>query len=119
MKKLLLSACILPVALAGCVVAPDVTSTAYVQASTYEKYSCVQLNRERSQVLSQVYQRSNQQLSFATNNTVMLDGPVIYWPEILALAAQTGVSDEFAGYKDKYDALTLAGVNNGCLSPGT
>ena len=118
MKKLLLSACILPAALAGCV-APDVTSDAYVQASTYARYSCRQIDRERNDVLTQVYTRTNQQLRLATSDTVVLAAPVIYWPEVMALAAQTGVSVEFAGYKEEYDALTQAGINNSCLPAGT
>jgi hypothetical protein len=115
-KPHVLPAFALTAALTGCITGPDTTSEEYLRVSTYERYSCDRINYERNRVLSETFKLANQQVGLETGNQVALAGPVLYWPDIAEVASGTALEGQFASYKEDYDALTQAGINNRCLS---
>jgi len=118
--KVVASALVATITLAGCATRPVDVSAQYVSATRYDDRTCKQLVREKDDVDSSLSAASARLDSKATQDAVVTGvGAVLFWPILFALGGNQGMEQEVARLKGEQIALTRKTRDLNCDEPST
>ncbi|MXU65475.1 hypothetical protein [Oceanomicrobium pacificus] len=117
MKKVTAGACLIALTLTACAKSPDKISADYVSPTVYSSKNCGEIVSERNAIATRVNKLADDQQSKATSDAVATGvAIVLFWPAAFLLATGDDHENELASTKGHYEALTQAGIKQGCFS---
>lgn len=113
--KLVHSAVVAAVLLAGCATSPKDIAPAYVSPVLYQNLTCDQLQQEAARVSSAASVATGAQEKQATTDTVaMTTAIVLFWPALFFVGGDKANAADIARLKGEMQAIEQANVAKGC-----
>lgn len=114
-RGLTLVACL---AHAGCATRPENVEAHYVSPTTYQNWSCDQLQDEKIRLTKEVDRISGLQRENANADTAMMTvGLIVLWPVLFGLAVTKDRKAELGRIKGEYEAVDLSVRGKQCTAP--
>lgn len=112
--KIVNSAAICCLLLAGCAKSSDEISASYVSPLSYNSYDCEQLEAEYRRVSRRAYEVSGAQDDTADNDAAAMGvGLILFWPALFFIASDDR-KEELGRLKGELDAIEQASIQKKC-----